>query len=605
MTLPEFVQDEVFDEIFNSNQLLSMDVSTLFVGGVRKKPVNSDSILELTSYRERALRLTWQRENVRLEIGALNDKCRLIKRMPFRVAAKNEFGEVIGRRLKSISAVTYLMRAGYFDTDYNDYLGFFYEGSLTQGDKNLILALRQGEMPEVSTLVNNPGLVLGKLDHELLEGGRGLIAGLVDYMCSQYIDPDADSIEGQTDDPFAGALDATLKMARLSMDRLAEVIDSLLPGPNTRVLIQAIHRTDPLLLIDLFTFSTRFQASGPRQAFVCAVFSSLTPEQVQALSDAGILDSLAGLEDVTQVMPLLAHGNDTWEWLRNNPVHFYNLSDTTPADDLKQLLSWGCVAPRLEMLRLICFSSDADGEGDGPVTFRRLQALQLDGIDSLLSLDPNEFVGQLLSQEGMLDESSESLSALLAAVGGKSNWVAPLLERTSCQLRSLESVPTQTWELLLNVDRISNRADAVWTYFLQPTVANSEDDYFIENDGVERFNFDKTILAGFIERHVDVLKPTLWERHPDRHRELQQYLLRTEVFTNATLAKLLSTTDLKSMDVLSTVPAVRWEMLVTSKFLPYSVEILKIIQNSARQHEAAYLARHGRVQVSLEARRSE
>ncbi len=577
VTLTEFVQDKFFDEIVKTNRKLSMESRHNISFHTKAKTVESEHVLQLTSYRERALRLTAEREALAREIEALHTQSTRIQRMSFREAAKAEYGEVLTQKLKATKALIYLMREGYFDTDYYDYQGFFYEGSLTQYDKNLILALRSGEAPEVLTIVNNPERVLGKLDQKALGQGRGLIAGLVDYLCSQYKAADH-GIHGWK-------LNAILSTAAQFMPRFADVVDSILTSENAPTLIQAIYDTDPESLEGLFT-SKRFVDSGPRQALLCMIVSSLTAEQIRALEDCdhGVLESLEGLQDVSHVVSFLARGEATWGWLREYPVQLYNLSDTVAADDLKQLVSWGFIAPELKMLRLICASFEWGSEQHSPVTYRRLTALELEGIDRFLQRDPQRLVQQLLSQTGLLDESAESLAALLAAIGAESEWVNPLLDRTDCQFATLESAPVKLWERLLAADRVSDKAEAVWAYFRANTVSLMP----LFRTKAEPVNTKKRAdFNNFITQHLEMLVDSLWQLHPDEHHKLQLYLLKQPVISDELLVRLFSTTTLKSTEMWNTVPAGRWGMLVASDFLPYSERMREFVHLHASPEDAA------------------
>lgn len=593
VTLGEFLQDETFEEIFKTNRSMHMqgrDHRGLFYVG---KSAISDDVLLSTNYRERSLRLGWGREKLASEIEALSTKSSLTKRMPFRVAAKRDYGEVIAQKLKGLDAMVYLMRAGYFDTDYSDYLGFFYEGSLTQNDKNLILALRRGESPDVMAAVNDPAKVISKLDHEALEDGRGLIAGLVDYLCSQYQVTDSADMESRADDPVAEKLLVIFASASRFIERFAETVDVTLSGHTSSALIQAIYHSDPELFKGLLTSSTRFKDGPRRQVLLCATLSSLTNEQVEVIENGGhgVLDSLRELADVTQVVPLLAEGNETWGWLRKQPVQFNNLSDTTAADDLKRLVSWGCVAPRLEMLQLICstFEEVEDGK-DSLVTYHRLLALHQDGVEKLLLRHPSLLVEQLLSQDGVLEESSESLGELLTAIGGNSEQVSSLLERTACQFTALDGVPERVWPLLLDSGRVTEKTEVVWTYFLR-FFANTGAGVSLDLGG--RIKREKTSLNTFIERNVDALVHTLWTRHSDHHHLFQMYLLRETIIPNAILMQLFSSITLKSTEILRKIPSMRWDMLIASSFLPYSAEVHQIIHYDASEHEAEYLKLRG------------
>lgn len=511
------------------------------------------------------------------ELDALKAKRVRAERMTFRLAVNSGYEEVLTRDLKEAEGVIELMRAGYIDIDYNDYLSFFYEGALTQHDKNLILALRRGESVPVMTIVNDPARVLAKLDHETLEEGRGLISELVEYLCSQYSVTD----EG----PNAGKLDVIFGSATAFMERFEETVGSILPSPYLPALIQAIFHAD-LALLEALVFSVQRE---PKQALLCAIFNSLSYEQIITLhkSGYGVLESVQGLSIITDLVPFLAQAEGAWKWLHEQPVQFGNLSETTAADDLEILLSRGFVEPRLGMLRLLCSTFETDSGNDERVTYRRLLALKVDGIDRLLNHDPHRLIEELLSQNHVLDESAESLAKLLAAAVDKPGQVTSLLEHTVCQLTALESAPQAIWSLLLSAERISDKSQAVWTYFRAiPPSSNFRRSIFAPpNDEFSKVP-EKGVLTTFLERHAEVLADTLWTVHPEHNLALQRHLLQDPVIRNDTLKLLLSTTTLESIEILSKIPQERWGMLVSSTFLPYTEEISNIVQQNASQPEA-------------------
>lgn len=510
------------------------------------------------------------------ELESLKTKSVRALRMAFRDAVNSGYEDVLARDLKGLEGVIELMRAGFFDIDYNDYLSFFYEGALTQNDKNLILALRRGDSLQVMTVVNDPARVLGKLEHDSLEEGRGLISGLVEYLCSQSSASD----EG----PHAGKLATILNAAPQCMDRFAEMVDSLLLSTHAPALIQAIYETNPMLL-ERLAISV---PSGPRKALLCTIFSSLSPDQVAALGEGGrgILHSVQELPDVTDLVPLLAQSEGAWKWLHELPVLFHNLSDTTRSDDLKQLVSLGFVEPRLDMLRLICSTFETASGNNERITYRRLLALELDGMEKLLVHASHTLIEALLSQSEVLDESAESLAKLLTAAVDKPDQVASLLEHTVCPLTALEGTPEAIWSLLLNAERISGKSQAAWTYFRAiPLFSPRQSIFALPKVGYSN-KPERAVLSTFIERNAEALADTLWTLHPEHNHELQLYLLQDPVLRNDTLKLLLSTTTLKSIDILSDIPDVRWGMLVASTFLPYTEEISSIVQNKASQPEA-------------------
>ncbi|MEX5669129.1 hypothetical protein ABFV57_30130, partial [Pseudomonas neuropathica] len=117
------------------------------------------------------------------------------------------------------------------------------------------------------------------------------------------------------------------------------------------------------------------------------------------------------LEDISRLMSGLEVGGKGWPWLKELPMRFSALNDSTLLDDLKKLIELGCVEVNLNMLTLICqkaesvHASKAD-HVESIISYRRLQALKIDGLNELLLESAEEFANTLLAQIGTLDESA-------------------------------------------------------------------------------------------------------------------------------------------------------------------------------------------------------
>ena len=137
------------------------------------------AILKELSYETRAARLAISLEEIDTKLALLQKQITKLKTMPFREASMSGYGETFAEQLKDCKLITYLLHRGFLGTDYSDYLGYFYEGSLTQSVKNLILALCRGETLDVGTPITNPERVAGKLDLDSLDKGKGILTHLI------------------------------------------------------------------------------------------------------------------------------------------------------------------------------------------------------------------------------------------------------------------------------------------------------------------------------------------------------------------------------------------------------------------------------------------
>jgi hypothetical protein len=593
-TLNDFVNDDVFDAIFNQSahlQMIAIDGHgrTYHQSSVT---VGTKDFLASMSYQKRYDLLQRTLVEIDKEMAEQRAESSRINHQTFRAAAKKSYGEVITKKLNGLDVVSYLMRHGYFDTDYTDYFGYFYEGSLTSEDKNLILGLRRGISPDVTTVISAPKKVAEKLDTDDLSDGRGIIVALIEYLSScPYNDP----IMSHERSKLATILRSGVEG---HLGRMAEAIEVLVSAPNSPRVIQAIYAFELGLFRELLINADRFESVVSKQILIGAIMNGLEVAQVRRLDPlphAQIYDAVAGLEDVSRLMPGLEADEKGWAWLRERPILFSNLGDAILLDDLKKLIEWRCIELNLHSLSLICRKAEApyldkaDHGAAGLVTYRRLKALDIEGLDGLLFKSPEEFVDVLLTQLGVLDESTDSLSLLLGAIQEESSdKMEQLFDRTICEFRRLEDVPQSLWAKVLLSDRVSMRPEAVWTFFgeaLMPALSDK---------GCEQMDMDA--FASFIQRHVRQLREDLWSTEVSMRQELLKYLLGSTEFDKDTLEELFAELVLDDPALLDgslgALSRERWEMLASSSFLAFTPEIRQRIQAYSADLDAPYLVAH-------------
>lgn len=597
-TLIEFVVDDAFNLIFSQSSQLAMIAIDKYGQTIRKSVVPGAPIefLASTTYQKRYDRLQQTMGSIDKKIAEQRLESRLINRLTFRGAAKQGYGEEILQKLAGLEIVIYLMRHGYLDTDYPDYFGYFYPGSLTAEDKNLLLGLRGGAIPDVTTVISAPKTVVEKLDVDDLGDGRGIIATLIDYLVSDaYSAPDWSHARELLMTIFRSGL-------KDHLGRMAEAAELLISGPNSHRFVRAVFEFEPGLFRALLTEAPRFETVILKQLLIGAILDGLTADQLQALDvhpNTEIRSAIEALEDNSRLMPQLKVGEGGWSWLKTLPVQFNHLGETTPLDDLAQLIEWRCIDFNLHMLTLICQKGDpktADdlqsksAHGSANVTYRRLKALNITGLDEQLLESPDALANVLLSQTGELEESAASLSTLLKVldVAAETTSMHLLFARTICEVERLEDLPQKLWAIVLSTDRVSMRVDAVWSFFnnvLLPALTDK---------GCEPA--DMEAFADFIKHHTKLLNQHLWVSNQARHIDLQSYLLSTPAVDNETVVELFAGLNLNNPVILSgslgRLPAERWTMLASADFLAFTPEIRDCIRTYDLNLEVPYLLAH-------------
>ncbi|MBP1120968.1 MULTISPECIES: hypothetical protein [Pseudomonas] len=578
VSLNEFLQDEVFTRVCEAEQLKGM----LFSQWANHNPighvVRPDDALERASYRTRLAWIHHSLKSLEGAIGAAERKLTEIKTISFREAARGEYGMIIEQRLVGMEMVVYLMRAGYLDTDYTDYLGFFYEGSLTRGDQNLILALRRRTSLDVASPVRNPERVAGKLEHDALGDGKGIIVDLIVELSLSA--PLTDLSDARTQ-----KLDIILQSGHQNTSRLAEAVSIILAGDAWLPLVRAVYALAP----DLFTVilsSERFTEADARQTLICGMMDSLSQQQLEVFAHRKpLLNTIASLIDIDHLIAGMESSINGWAWLRREPVHFNNLAADVGSSILGQLIGWGCLQLSLPMMALILKTFTGEG---GDVSYKRLRALSLAGLDSLIETAPEDFIFELMKQPSKLQENTESLRYILGLVQDDQEVQEDLFRHTEGLIDDLEGFTANIWEKVLELDRVTSVAQAAWSYYIgmivRPTETPSQS---IDKEEQDRI---RDIFTAFLARNAREAQ-RLWDDVRDEADDLKAYLLASELDDDS-LDEIFGSTTVgpESLAGLN-ISADRWGFLAQAHFVPFDGQVLEEISNNAPTAEAAYLIR--------------
>ncbi|WOE76785.1 hypothetical protein RZO07_15660 [Pseudomonas protegens] len=595
-TPQQFVTDEVFDVLMNQAGPLSMVAVDQYGRSFRdsSRNVPKAELLNATSYERRRGLLGRRLGTIADEIAAVQRQSDQIMRMSFTSAVKKGYGEIVRSKLPGLDVVSYLIQHGFLDADYTDYLGYFYQGSLTPGDKDLILSLRSGVLPEVSTPVDSPSTVLEKLKSDELDEGRGIIVDLIACLSARPTSLATGSTDTQLSHILRSGLDE-------HTERMAIAVRELLNRTEAVGFIRAVYRLEPKLFRSLFEArdtgdaSGVFEGSEGRQSLVKAIVDNLSESDFKTLADdasTDLIPTIDWLEDASRLMPGLESNVGAWAWLRAYPVQFASLGYTMSLADLERLIDWGCIKINLPMLSLICAKSEAgqdskDAKSEpadvGIVSLRRLQALGINGLGDYLLSHADELGSALLDQSVALDESSDSLTSLLAELDADHDLTNRLFDHTTCDLQALTDAPRHLWAKALESDRLVAKADAVWTFFEKLIAPDGQ------VSGDETGSEPTTLFTGFIIRNASSLKGKLWQS-TNADWSLQQYLLSSTSISNEVLKELLDGVVLQDLSMIKAgLPEGRWVMLVASSFLPYSSEVREIVLNTCPHLEGKYL----------------
>ncbi|WP_200625899.1 YobI family P-loop NTPase [Pseudomonas sp. LAM2023] len=574
ITLNEIIEDDGFSRFEAARNAVPLLQQNPSIQGSTQQP---GVILAEMNYKARAKVLDDSLTELDAQIAKLEREIRHLKAVPFRIAVKKAYSGVVREKLTDFKMVIFLVLKGYLETDYADYLGYFYEGSLTQADKNFMLALGRDELLEIRTEVEKPERVVRALDHESLSQGRGILVNLINELLKPR------PLEREEREERAEKLAVILKGGHEEPERLGEAVEIFVDAEKGNELVRALHTADGQLILKVLS-GQRFTTDGARARWLYHVLDTLTADEVAKLDEDGILSTwVEELEDISAWIPRMSASESGWQWLRSKPVQFSNISKEISPDDLKALVTWRCLKLDLRMLRLLCQVADGNVE-DEAVSYERLVQLDVPNLKEQLDEDIVAIVEQLMQQEGMLDESSDTLRALLELLSTQPYKMRALFSRTQCSLRGLEEPLREVWLLAMADDRIDLQGmpRAVWTVFSE--ILNGGEGASAEDQDLNA----EAVFLDYIQRNAEELAHDLWNQS-DQQINLQRYLLCNERVKAETLSSLFASIkiDLSIFD--SSIPASRWAFISEAECVPYSRIGLDIFRSHAPHLELAYL----------------
>lgn len=149
--------------------------------------------------------------------------------------------EILPSEIRENKLLVFLLRHGYIDENYTDYINYFHPNSITQGEMNFILGIRNFESVGVfSYPLKNCGQILERIEDYEFRQSETLNFNLLDYMLTQ-------KEKGEKYDVF-------MKQITNRSEKSREFIRAYLErGINLQVFIQEICHNSDTVWLDLIT----------------------------------------------------------------------------------------------------------------------------------------------------------------------------------------------------------------------------------------------------------------------------------------------------------------------------------------------------------------
>lgn len=585
--ISQFVEDAFFETLITDNselQPIHLDYHgghTLVGSAVPIQRLLSSST---PSYEERVKVVSSSLTELSLRAEEISDERANFKLFSFKeaVVTRSDLAKLImdHNKLHNLQAINYLVRAGLFGVDYIDYLGHFYQGSLSYEDKNLIIFLREGQSQDVTVRINNPRGVLEKLSIDDVGGGRGILLNLVEHLRSHG----ALGLPYEKDE----YLSEIFRYSEQNVDRVESLLDAMEEFSSIQFVLKALSDHAKCVFRLLLTEGEVFSLGDRKQDLIIAILASLTASQLEDLSKSKeyeIESIIAGLESVTKVLPALSVESTGWRWLKSRSVKFNNLRADINPEHLKLILEHGYIELNLHMLNLLesVFRDDTMPIVSN-LSYAHISRLQAKGLSELIQSNSAQFVKALLSQPGKLPETSESLEYLIKQASGEVALAKELISRTDVVVNDIQCIAEELWEYVISNCRIAASWANVLSYFEWRKINEPEE-------------YKENSLGGQLMRYIalpehaeDISGSTYNDSQSETLTSFVRSTFSCDALDDQIVKTIFSQIELEHSDLVDVeISSDRWRLLISLPTLPYSKEIFAVVVEKVPELAAAYL----------------
>ncbi|MCG9738296.1 hypothetical protein L1D32_09030 [Shewanella insulae] len=296
---------------------------------------------------------------------------------------------------EDLDDIRLLLSKNYIGEDFYEYLGFFYEGSLTQDDKNKVLKIKSGEQLDVNVAFDKEIEVIRELYSNDLSEGRGFIANIFPEILKDRL-----------------KLEASLEGCENHLDRLISVWKSL-DAKDRAILLKSVNHYHSLSIMTLMSYliDSSDYAEDDLLNFIFDILSSFSFDDVNSWLDNDVFfNSVSSLESIAK----LPTGKYRWFW-ESESINYYQLKVFTKKQ-AELIIENEQFIFSLDMLRRLLNAIDDLGD-DIPMSYGQVLSSSSVGVKSVVNSRINQFIIMLSEQENAWIESHDNALKLLNVEG--------------------------------------------------------------------------------------------------------------------------------------------------------------------------------------------
>ncbi|MHC1655182.1 hypothetical protein ACODUL_18065 [Stenotrophomonas maltophilia] len=362
-----------------------------------------------------------------------------------------------------LGPVGFFITKGLLGEDYFDYSGYFYPGSISRSDKELMLRVKAGELLPVDSRIDDPAEFLKRMNAAELREGRGIIIPIVSYILGG---------DSKASDSVMDWKDAVFSESHLHIGRVAELVRGLLAQDHTSRIIDYLLIRHPAVAISIIEPDAECGVSPWRENVIARILSA--DVSLNDLIGADSVDSfseiVSSITDGSQFVASVANSDHVKGWLDDNNVWFMHIDQVLDEGVMKALV--GMNAPYVNGHNIRSFGLFFDPPlGSDVIGIAWIRAQVDSPLRGWLQRNYGIALEAILEQDGELIEDVADVEWILSQIDDDLALELRAVEKLSFRAESTGKFSTGLWARML----IKQRLVASWEN-LEKAIGSAKDD---------------------------------------------------------------------------------------------------------------------------------
>ncbi|GEM_PF-1224832 len=349
-----------------------------------------------------------------------------------------------------LGPVGFFITKGLLGEDYFDYSGYFYAGSISRSDKELMLRVKAGELLPVESRIDDPAEFLKRMNAAELREGRGILVPIVFHLFGDKYD--------------GGDFKADLRSvifgdSHLYAGRVGELVRALLAEGNRIGAIEYLLVNYPSVMIEAVEPGAECGVAPWREKLIARALS--VANQLKGLIGGDLHESLreivSSITDGAEFVSSITDFSQAKSWLDESEVWLYEIDEVLEIEVMERLLSLNAPAVNAHNMRSLgrFFDPPLAAERIGLASIRAQAEGSLKGW---LERNYGNVLESIIEQDGDLSEDSSDVKWIISHVSDDLALELRSMERLSFEAQSTDGFPERLWARML----IKKRLAATW-----------------------------------------------------------------------------------------------------------------------------------------------